>query len=139
MKIQKAIVKETLHVAVGVLIADAIMLVIFVLLRKFDLTVLFGALYGTFFAVLNFFLMGVGIQSAMEKSDGQKRAVQKSYVLRMLLLIAAMIGAVLLPCFHVIAALVPLLIPGIVIYILKLFQKPEKEEPSAPKEGDPQT
>ena len=36
MKVQKAVLKETGHIAIGVLIADVIMCIVFALLKKFD-------------------------------------------------------------------------------------------------------
>ena len=44
MKVQKAVLKETGHIAIGVLIADVIMCIVFMLLKKFDYTVVLGAL-----------------------------------------------------------------------------------------------
>ena len=44
MKVQKAVLKETEHIAIGVLIADVIMCIVFALLKKFDYTVVLGAL-----------------------------------------------------------------------------------------------
>ena len=44
MKVQKAVLKETGHIAIGVLIADVIMCIVFALLKKFDYTVVLGAL-----------------------------------------------------------------------------------------------
>ena len=65
MKIQKAILRETWHIAAGVGIGAAIMCGIFAALGKFHPAVLFGALYSSFFAVLNFFLMGITVKTAM--------------------------------------------------------------------------
>lgn len=42
MKVQKAVLKETGHIAIGVLIADVIMCIVFALLKKFDYTVVLG-------------------------------------------------------------------------------------------------
>ena len=60
--------QETLHIAVGVLIADVVMCVIFALCRRFDDTVVLGALLGTVFAVGNFFLLGLTVQKAVERA-----------------------------------------------------------------------
>lgn len=43
MKVQKAVLKETEHIAIGVLIADVIMCIVFALLKKFDYTVVLWA------------------------------------------------------------------------------------------------
>ena len=46
MKIQKAVLTETKHIAIGVLIGDAVMCGVFAALKKFDYTVPLGALLG---------------------------------------------------------------------------------------------
>ena len=68
MKVQKAVLKETGHIAIGVLIADVIMCIVFALLKKFDYTVVLGALLGTGIAVANFFFLGVTLQKAVGRN-----------------------------------------------------------------------
>ena len=51
MKIQKAVLTETKHIAIGVLIGDAVMCGVFAALKKFDYTVPLGALLGTVFGI----------------------------------------------------------------------------------------
>ena len=67
MKIQKAVLTETKHITIGVLIGDAVMCGVFAALKKFDYTVPLGALLGTVFAVGGFFLLGMSIQAALGK------------------------------------------------------------------------
>lgn len=66
MKIQEAVRQSTLRVAAGVLMMSCIMVAVFIFMGKFDATVLFGAVWGTVFAVLNFFLMGLSVQAAAD-------------------------------------------------------------------------
>ena len=130
MKIGKAVLKETGRVAVGVLIGDLIMLLVFFLLKKLDITVLFGALLGSAAAIGNFFAMGLGLQKALDDPERTKFLVQRSYTLRMLGMIAVMIVGFVLPCFHVVAVLVPFLLPGASIHVMRLLglYRPEKKE-----------
>ena len=65
MKVQKAVLKETGHIAIGVLLADVLMCAVFAIVHKFDYTVVLGALLGTAIAVANFFLLGVTLQKAV--------------------------------------------------------------------------
>ena len=152
MKIQPAVKKETAWIAGGVMILSGIMLLVFVILGKFDYTVALGAIYGSGFAVLNFFLLGMTVQKAAEEmhgvqlppeeetdagetEDGQeaekpenphikeaKKKMQLSYYGRMLMTMAAAALALVLPIFHPIAALLPLLFPRIVIMIRGITQ-----------------
>ena len=46
------------------------MVLVFLLVRKFDYTVLLGAIWGTFAAVLNFFLMALSVQRMAEAMSG---------------------------------------------------------------------
>lgn len=65
MKVQKAVLKETGHIAIGVLLGDVLMCAVFAIVHKFDYTVVLGALLGTAIAVANFFLLGVTLQKAV--------------------------------------------------------------------------
>lgn len=131
MKIQKAVLQETLHIAAGVMIADVIMCVIFALCGRFDYTVILGALLGTVFAVGNFFLLGLTVQKAVEKGENVKRFMHSSYAGRMLLYVACIVMGVLIPCFHPLAAIIPLFMPQVVIFAMRLLgiYKPEKKNP----------
>lgn len=131
MKIQKAVLQETLHIAAGVMIADVIMCVIFALCGRFDYTVILGALLGTVFAVGNFFLLGLTVQKAVEKGENVKRFMHSSYAGRMLLYVACIVMGVLIPCFHSLAAIIPLFMPQVVIFAMRLLgiYKPEKKNP----------
>lgn len=129
MKINPTILKETAHVAVGVLIGDAVMLAVFALLQKLNYTVLLGALLGSVAAVANFFVMGLMLQKALDDPEHTKAIVQRSYTLRMLAMVVVMIVGFAAPCFHVVAVVIPFLLPGITIQamrILGLYKPREK-------------
>ena len=128
MKIQKAVLKETGHIAIGVLIADAVMCGVFAILGKFDCTVVLGALLGTAIAVANFFLLGVTLQKAVGMKEYASKYVRQSYSLRMFFCFAGVAVSVFAPCFHPIAAIVPLLMPQLVIYAMRALglYKPDK-------------
>ena len=136
LNVQKAILDETRHIAIGVLAADVIMCGIFLLLGQLDHTVVLGALWGSLFAVGNFFFMGLGVQKAMDMEDGAKRYMQKNYTLRMFFCVAGMAVAVKVPFFHSIAALVPFLFPKIVIYAMQLFGLYRPDEKKSTEGGE---
>jgi len=57
------------------------------------------------------------------QAQDAKKKMQLSYHLRMLMLIAAAGIGVAAPCFHPVAALVPLLFPRLVIMVIGFVQK----------------
>ena len=134
MKIQPAVWKETGHIALGVALGDVVMLVVFAILRRMDYTVLLGTLLGSVAAIGNFLLMGVSAQRAMEDPDRAKAMVQRSYTLRMLGLVAVMVLGVAAPCFHIIAVIVPILMPGIIIVVMRLLGLDKPKEKGGEKE-----
>lgn len=131
MKISAAIKKETMHIALGTLILSIIMIMVlvFFLLKKFDLTVLWGTLLGAGFAVLNFFLLGLTIQKATTYNEGKAKSyIQFSYSVRMLLHFAVLFMGVQLSCFNWVAVALPLLFPRITIALMHLFKLTGKGE-----------
>lgn len=70
IKLQPAVKQETRRIAYGTLILTAIMIVVFIVIGRFDLTVLWGALLGAAAATGNFFLLAVSVQQAAEKMNG---------------------------------------------------------------------
>lgn len=148
MIIQEAVKKETQKIAVGVAGLTAIMLLVFLLLGRLDYQVVLGALLGDCAAIGNFFIMAISVQRAAEKMNGvqacadpeeadpeseeeklleekkrqAKRSMQLSYYGRLLLTALAALAAIYIPCFHTLAALLPLFFPRIVIFLFHLFQ-----------------
>ena len=122
-KIDAAVLRETGFVAASTAVLSALMIAVFLMLGAWNFTVLFGALYGTFVAVLNFFLMGIGVQIAVGKEDPKdaQAVIRTSHSLRLLLLVLLSVGGVLIPWFHTVAALVPLLFPQIGMLIRSRF------------------
>ena len=121
MRVQETVKKETVQIAVQSSIATIVMWIcIFVLHRflpekvAFDYRVILSGLLGTAVAVMNFFLMGVTVQSVLNV-ENQEEAYQKmrlSYRNRTMLQLVWIILAVVLPCFQPVAGILPLLFPG---------------------------
>ena len=156
MKIESAVRTETKIIAVGTGILSALMLAVFLILGKFDLSVLLGALLGYIAAVGNFFLMAMTVQhvtysmpvlpprpeeeEAEENEEEKKEAplsdearqagktMQASFLFRMLLIGGVAALAVSQPqLFNPWATLISLLFPNFVITGRKLYQKEQKE------------
>lgn len=137
MQVQEATRRETGHIALGVLAFSAVMELVFVLLRRWDMGVLWGNLLGGGFAVLNFFLLGLTVQKIAGEQD-EKRAklkLQGSYSLRMLLTLGVIILAVKVPVFTWPAAVIPLLFPRLTILAMQLTGKYKPVKKSDEKGG----
>ena len=128
-KVDKTVLKETRYIASFVLIFSVLTQAIFLIIGKWDYTVLLGNILSGAVAILNFFLMGITVQAAVNKEDKEARGTMKmSQSLRTLLLFAAAALGVLLPCFHTVTSLIPLFFPRIAIAFKPLFLNRNKEE-----------
>ena len=90
--------------------------------------VVLGALLGTGIAVANFFFLGLTLQKAVGMKEFASKYVRQSYSLRMFFCFAGVAVSVFAPCFHPIAAIIPLLMPQLVIYAMRALglYKPDK-------------
>ncbi len=121
LKLSPAVAKETRHIAVGVLLGDVVMLIVFAVLKKLDYTVWLGAALGSAAAIGNFLSMGIQAQKAMNEPDRAKAIIQMSYTRRMLFMVGVMVIGFAAPWFHVVAVLVPFLLPGFTIRVMRLI------------------
>ena len=128
-KVDPAVKAETKYIIIVVLILTALMEAVFLVIGKWDTTVLFGGLLGAATAVLNFFLMGLTIQKSIgldEKAASDK--LKLSQMLRMLMVVALAAVGVGLPCFHALAVVIPLFFPRIAIAFRPLLDKNLKQQ-----------
>lgn len=112
-KIDKTVLKETLFVSVWILIFSCIMQSVFLIIGKWDYTVLLGNLLSGVMGCVNFLLLGLTVQKALASQDVKyaKSLMKASQALRLLMMVVvAIIGAVL-PCFNLWATLIPILFP----------------------------
>ena len=128
--VQPAVKKETKRIIKITIVGLILMWILFAVLHfampdkvPLDYTVFLGGIGGGAVAVLNFFLMGLAVQKAASASDeGTARMKLKaSYSQRFLMQILWVILAIVAPCFHFVAGIVPLLFPGTGIKIMGIF------------------
>lgn len=128
--VQEAVKKETKRVAVITAIGVVLMWIVFGVLHiavpekvPLDYTVFLGGAVGGIVAVLNFFFMGLAVQKAASASDEDtaRMNIKASYSQRMMLQMLWVILAIVVPCFHFVAGIVPLLFPGTGIKIAGIF------------------
>ena len=123
-KIDKIVWKETKYIALWTLIFSAILQAVFLVIGRWDYTVLLGNLLSGTAVVLNFFAMAYTVQQAVEKDvNDAKATLQLSKTGRMLALFAVVLVGVLLECFHLWAVIIPLIFPRIAIAIRPLLDK----------------
>jgi len=139
MKLQPASKKEIKRILFGTFVLDVLLVAGLFLLSQFDIgsfdlgRILVSALIGSCVAVLNFTLMCLTIQSAVEMEDKKKMQAkfQLSYNARMILQSAWVVIAFLVPAFHFIAGAAPVLFPKITILYLQASGKLVARDASA--------
>ena len=123
-KLDATVKRETLYVAFMTLILSVLMQAIFLVVGEWDYTVLLGNLFGGGVAVLNFLLMGLTVQTSLELEEKEARGrVKLSMTLRMLMLVLCAALGVLLPCFSVLATLIPLFFVRIAVALRPLADR----------------
>ena len=104
-------------------ILSLLMIAVFVLLKKWDVTILLGTILSLLIGTLNFFFMGITVQKAvlLDVNDA-KKLMKSSQTLRnagMFLLIAL---GVALPYFNTISVILPLFFPRIAVSFRPLIK-----------------
>ena len=123
-KIDEAVKKETKYIAIWVLIMSTLMQGVFLVIGKWDYTVLTGNVLSAVAVVLNFFLMGLGVQNALGKeSKDAQNTLKLSRAYRFMFLIAVIVIGVWLPCFSNWTVVIPVFFPRIAIAFRMLFDK----------------
>ena len=117
-KIDPTVLKETKYIALWVVILSAVMQAVFLVIGKWDITVLSGNVLGALAAVGNFLLMGITVQNALDKDkDDAKTLIKLSQTLRMFMLFGIALVGYLVPGFNIIAVVLPYVFPRIAITI----------------------
>ena len=151
-KEQNPVIRQTLRVGVGEAIVCLLIIGVYLLLDlagvyPFTYKVITGALLGALVIVGNFFFLALSVDRATleamqsrpagEMSDEQiekwtqdhkgkvEAAVKLSFIVRMISMVGALVLAFLLPCFEVIATLVPLLMLRPILMVGELLPKKE--------------
>ena len=126
VKIDATVKKETKYIAYFCTILSVLMQAVFVLLKKWDYTVLLGNLLSLAVSVLNFLLMGITIQKSLElESTDAKKFIKSSQGLRNVGLFAVLAAGVLIPVFNTVAVIIPVFFPRIAV-MFRPFIKDKK-------------
>ena len=120
--------RETAPVFLGQLLCTAVMISIFALAGKFQLSVLLGGLVGALIATANFFIMSFVANLAADKAEAQdvaggQKMIQLSYMGRMLGMFLVLILCAKSGYFHVLALVLPLAFTRPILTIAEIFKK----------------
>ena len=128
MDSRKIVFRETAIIAVGEVICAAVMMGIFALLGKFDISVLLGGVFGGVLAILNFFFMAVGASLAADKAENQnvkggQGIIKSSMLIRYLLLFVILFALAKSGICNRLALILPLVFVRPVLSVGEFFRK----------------
>ena len=146
MKLQPASRKELFRIAIGTLVCDAVLIAaLFVLslvgVGSFDVfRILLGAACGSVVAIVNFAILCLTVQSAVEIENKKKMKArfQLSYNIRLVLQAGWVVLCFVLKPIHFVAGAAPILFPNVVIFFLQSRNKlfPKSDAPAKPMADD---
>ena len=123
-RIDATVLRETRWICGWLLALSAVMELVFLCLGRWDLTVLWGNLLGAGTAALNFFLMALTVQKALNTPEKNRAGLMRlSQLLRLLMQGGALVLGVQLKCFHTVAAILPLFFPQLPIRLRPFLEK----------------
>ena len=150
MKLQPASRREIRRISIGTLICDGIMIAGLFLLSQFGIgtfqlsRILLGAACGSVIAVINFAILCLTVQSAVEIESKRKMKArfQLSYNIRLILQAVWVVLCFLIPQIHFVAGAAPVLFPNVVIFYLqyknKLIPPSDAASSPAPSQEEPE-
>lgn len=128
IKADKTVINETKYIAYSLVLMSLILQSVFLVLKKWDYTVLLGNLLTDAVMLANFFLMGLGIQKALQKGEENVKNIMKaSHSLRTLMIFAVVVVGVAFPVFNTVSVIIPVFFPRIAILLKPLLQNKIKK------------
>ena len=113
--------KEVKAITVGVPIFDVVAIVILLIISKFSFPMLIGIIFGSVIAVLNFRLLALALEKAVDLPPGKAQAYTGiRYKVRLTITAAALIVSVRNPHLHIIGTAIGLISTQVVIFIKTL-------------------
>ena len=122
-KPDNTIIKETKYIAFMIFIFSIIMELVFLVLSRWDITVLLGNILGALAMVFNFYFMGIGVQKALGKDEKDAQKILKgSLSVRTFFLFAVVALGAWLKCFSTIAVIIPMFFPRIAVAMRPMWK-----------------
>ena len=111
-----ATLRETIKIFKGIVVLDVIFIAIIYILGKFDIPMLQGILIGSVYALLNFRLIAVSLNRAVQMSPGRAQIFASiSYMGRLALTAAIILAAIKVDYINAFGVIVPMFFPKIII------------------------
>lgn len=124
MKVDKTVIKETQYIISFVIIFSVLMQAVFLIIGKWNYTILLGNLWGAAVAIGNFFVMGLFVQKAVTQDEKDARqTVKASQSLRFAGIFVLTVIGILIPFLNSIAVVITLVFPRIAIMLRPLINK----------------
>lgn len=128
-RIDKIVLRETKYIALWTVIFSVIMQAVFLIIGKWDVTVILGNILGDVAVVLNFFLMGLTVQKAVEKEEKEaKSLIRTSQTARLFMMFLFVVIGVTAPIFNTWSSIIPLVFPRIAVAIKPIADKRSLDE-----------
>ncbi len=116
--------RETVYIFAVSLLCSMLMQAVFLVLGKWDYTVLLGNLLGLIASVGNFLLLGITVQNALGKDEKEARDRMKlSQMLRTLMLFVVALIGYLISVFNILSLVIAYLFPRIAVAVRPLLKK----------------
>ncbi len=128
-KANSIVKKETKYIAYFSAILSVLMQSVFLLIGKWNYTVLLGNVLSLAVGVLNFYCMGISVQKAvdMEQADAA-RLMRASQSIRNVAVFAIVAAGVLMPWFNTVAVILPIFFTRAAVAFRPLIKEKEKKE-----------
>ncbi len=125
---KQQVLRELLIIAIGELLVLGLLCGAFALLGKLDGKVLLGGAVGAGTAVLNYFLMAVGVFAAADRAEAGdpargKRIISLSMLGRYALMIAILVIGAKSGYCNVVAMVIPIALFRVLIYVGEFFRR----------------
>lgn len=122
-KLDPAVRRECAYIGAVTLILSVLMQAIFLIGGWWDYTVLLGNLWGALIAIGNFLLLAHAVTRAVGKEEKEaKEILRASHSVRLLLQFSLALVGVLIPAFHMLSVLIPLLFPRVALLLYPMVK-----------------
>ena len=125
-KPEKAVIQNTVYIALWQVIFAVLMQAVYLVIGRWNLSVLYSCAIGSVIAVANFFAMAMSVQRAVglkEKEAASKLKISHS-IRFMAMVVFAAVSCYL---FDPVASVIPLIFPRFAIMLYPIFSKKKEE------------
>ena len=106
----------------GIPIFDAVVIVLLMMISKFSMPMLIGIIFGSVIAILNFRLLALSLEKAVDLPPGKAQAYTGvRYMIRLTITAAALIVSIKNPNLHIIGTAIGLISTQVVIFVKTLI------------------